>query len=224
MYIIMSMATISHKLRPPLIVLILVLKLFFAIEARAQNIQRVQPNEKIQSLTNKFLIPSNKSNCCKEVLRYIVMPSNSEPESAISMQNFADSSIVELITFRESISNQVMIQFIENSNDTVLKTSTVNYSVVISSELSNKLATLIDCLFNKQFDEERGNEIPLDGTLYSFSIFEDDRPKTLKFHSSQRDMLRNKVIKLFSTLSNHIKVGHVNECEIIATINEILVE
>lgn len=221
----MSMAIISHKIKYPLIIFTLVLKLFFVIEARAQNIQRVEPNEKIQSLTNEFLVPSNKSNCCKEVLRYIVIPSNSEPESAISMQNYADSSIIELITFRESISNQVMIQFIENSNDTIFKTATVNYSTTISSGLANKLATLIDYLFNKQNSkDEKVDEIPLDGTLYSFYIFEDDKTNTLMFHSSESDILRIKIIKLFSKLSNHIETGHINECETIAAIDEIFSE
>mgnify|MGYP001188634594 FL=1 len=221
MFIIMNMASISHKVNSPLIIFTLVLKMFFVFEARAQNTQMTEPHVKIQSLTNDFLVPSNKYNCYKEVLRYIVIPSNSEPESALSIQNSGDSTILELIAFKKSISDQIMIQFIENSRNTVFETDTVNYSIAISSELSNKLENLINYLFAAPYRGEKVNEVPLDGTLYSFCVFGNDKTRTLMFHSSQQDILRNKVIKLFSKLSNFVVIGSINEGEAIASIDEI---
>ncbi|MGV8090421.1 MAG: hypothetical protein AB2L24_00965 [Mangrovibacterium sp.] len=198
------------------------LQIFLVFGAKSQNTPIMEPNEKIQSLTIKYLVPSCKQGYYDEVIRYIEEPSCSQPEFAISLQHSDDSSILELIAFKKSLSDQIMKKIVENNRDTVFETDTVNYSLTISFALSKKLERLINYLVNTPYKDRKINEVPLDGTSYSFYIFGNDGTKTLMFHSSQQDVLRAKVIKLFSQLSQFIKIRQIDEIKTIAIIDEIL--
>jgi hypothetical protein len=224
MNIDMNMVSTCHKKYALKIILILVFLLLMLCVMNSQNTRPMDPtnpNKKIQSLTAKHLVPTGKHNCYKEIARYVEVPSFSPPESAISLQRSNDSSILELIAFRKSLSVQVMKKFVGGNKDTVFETSTVSYSLVISSQLSNKLENLLVNMVSSPYTN-KVDEVVFDGTSHIFYIFKNGMPKTLMFHASQRDCLRTKVINIFSQLSHEIKMGLIDETKIIASINEIL--
>jgi hypothetical protein len=222
MYTTLNMANIFRNNRVFCIIILVSFQLIFFFELKAQNKQITELAERKQNLIDNYLLPSYNENTYKEVVRFIVEPPFTHPEYTIRLFNGNDCSKMELVSFKKSLTDQLMKRLIENNKDAIFDTNTVNRSVCVSDNVSNQIINLVEYLINSRYCKYPVDEIPLDGTFYSFFVFSKNDTTFLRFHASEQNILRQKVVKLFCRMAYDIENKNINEKVIIDSIDEIL--
>lgn len=201
------------------IILLLTLISFCTLNLNAQPNRFSNPTEKIRSLINIHLNPTSPINLHNEVLRITIIPSGSIPESVLSLQKSRKQMILNLVSFRASISDQVMAQFITNK-DTAFTTDTAFYSTTISEELSNSLQQLFSSAGTNNDNRATDNGLALDGTLYLFQLH--NSKQKFEFQTSTATAQQMKVSEFLSWLTSSIKKAEINEEELKTRISAVL--
>lgn len=188
-----------------MLALITGLLLLFSMGVKAQFSDQSDMTRRYQSLLQHYLVPDLMLKRGDKRVCLLVKPAQKKPEFSLSLVETKDSMLFHVVAFKQSITDQLMLEFISGNPVEELQLDTVQIQGGIDRSLGCELFKKIETHFEKPVTF--ASQPVLDGTDFVLCIAQGESIAEWEFHQFDLNSRQSKIFDELTKLANTILSG-----------------